>query len=315
VTNPKLKAAPGGNARRSRRSAIGRSVGLALLLPAVLFLGGCASSTSHVKELASSGVAYGSALDTLLTVTEETALDASSARALSQAQGVKTPARRVEILEGQDKAIALTLGDLEKLRAHARLLKRYFQALANLADKATDETVSKAVAGSAQALEKLGNELGSSRALTAEQKDALGKAAGLVVQGVRERAIARELEARANVIDRQLQIHQELLLALRKKLKADSESVYDIGYARDIRRPFESDTIAGARDWISQRRAYLLMDRSIDALEKAADAASRLRSAWKACVENRLDAGALADAMSQIDSAVALAETMKASRS
>lgn len=302
-----------GAGRRSLTRATRQSRRLAPLLPAVLFLWGCAS-TSHVRELASSGVAYGTALDTLLTATEETAVDASSARALSQGQGVKTPASRVEILKGQDELVERTLGDLEKLRRHARLLKRYFQALADLADSATDETASRAVAGSAEALETLGKDLGSSSTLSKEQKDAIGKAASLVVQGVRERAIARELEARANVIDRQLQIHHELLKALRDKIKDDTRSVYDLGYARDVRKPFETDQIADARDWISRRRAYLLMDRNIEALEKAGDAASRLRSAWKAWVENRFDAAALADALKQVDSAVALAATVKASR-
>jgi hypothetical protein len=290
-----------------------RILRVAPLLPAVLFLWGCAS-TGHVTELASSGVAYGTAIDTLLTATEETAVDASSARALSQGQGVKTPASRSEILKGQDDIVERTLSDLEKLRHHARLLKRYFETLASLADSATDETASKAIAGSAEALEALGKELGSSSMLSKEQKDAIGKVTTLVVQGVRERAVARELEARANVIDRQLQIHHELLNALRDKIRDDARSVHDLGYARDVRKPFESDQIADARDWISQRRSYLLMDRNIEALEKASDAASRLRSAWKAWVENRFDAAALADALKQVDSAVALAATVKASR-
>jgi len=264
--------------------------------------------------LAASGVAYGTKLDGLLTVTEETAVDASSARALSEAQRVKTPSRRVEILEGQDRLIEPTLGDLEKLRRHARLLKRYFQALADLADSATDETVARAVVGAAEALETLGKDLGSSSALSSDQKNALGKAASLVVQGVREHAIARELAARANVIDHQLQIHQELLQALRNKLKADTQSLFVIGYARDVRKQFETDQIADAKDWISQRRAYILMDRKIDALEIASDAAGRLRSAWKAYVENKFDAAALTDALKQVDSAVALAETVRRSR-
>jgi hypothetical protein len=257
-------------------------------------------------------VAYGTALDTLLTATEETAVNASSARALSQGQGVKTPASRVEILKGQDEIIERTLGDLEKLRRHSRLLKRYFEALANLADSATDEPAAKAVAGSAEALEALGKELGASSTLSKEQKDAIGKAASLVVRGVRARAIARELEARANVIDRQLQIHHELLRALRDKIRDDARSVYDLGYARDVRKPFEADQIADAREWIGRRRAYLLMDRNVEALEKASDAASRLRSAWKAWVENRFDAAALADVMKQVDSAVAMASTVNA---
>ena len=296
-----------GRGLRSRATLLG--VGVLLSVPLAW---GCASASGgHVKEVASSGVAYGTALDSLLTATEETAVDASSARALSEGRGVKTEAVRTRILEGQDKLTATTVGDLEKLRAHARLLKRYFQALADLADRAADESAAKAVAASAEALEAVGKELGASSALSSGQKDALGKATAFVVQGVRELAVARELSARASVIDLQLRIHQELLLALRDKLKADAGSVFEIGYARDIRIPFETDQIGSARDWISLRRTYLLMDRKIEALERASDAASRLRAAWKAYIENRIDAAALADALKQADSAVALAESVK----
>jgi hypothetical protein len=284
----------------------------ALLALTLAFLAsGCATSatTSRVKEVAGSGVAYGNALEGLLATTEQTAVDASSARVLSQGQGVRTTATRASILQGQDKAIEPLLSDFEKLRRHARLLKRYFQSLSELADNAADESAAKAVAGSAQALEKLGRELESSVSLTSEARDGLSKVTALVVQGVREQAIARELSARASVIDKQLAIHKELLLALRDKLKSDTRDIYELG----VKAPFESDTVRDPKDWMLHRRTYLLVDRRIEAFERASDAASRLRAAWKAYVEGKASGPSLTDLLNDVDTAVALAESGKGS--
>jgi hypothetical protein len=131
----------------------------------------------------------------------------------------------------------------------------------------------------------------------------------LVVQGVREQAIARELSARASVIDKQLAIHKELLLALRDKLKSDTRDIYELG----VKAPFESDTVRDPKDWMLQRRTYLLVDRKIEAFERASDAASRLRAAWKAYVEGKASGPSLTDLLNDVDTAVALAESGKGS--
>lgn len=238
-------------------------------------------------------------------------MDASSARALSQASGLGNATVRAGILESQDKLTASMLGEIEKLRRHARLLGRYFEALGDLADDAADQSASKAVVGSADALADLGKALAVSDQLSKAEKDALGQAAGLVVAGVRERAIARELQARADLIDLQLRIHKELLEALRGKLRADQQSVFDLGYARDVKEPFEAGQIGDSRVWIERRRGYLLMNKDLEALEKAGDVASRLRSAWRASVEGKFDAEAQRDVLKKIDEAVALAESVE----
>jgi hypothetical protein len=286
------------------------------LFSAALALGFAVScaSTSHVKELASSGAAYSTALDALLQATRESAVDASSARALSQAFGLADATVRARILESQDKLTTSMLGELERLRRHARLLGRYFEALGDLDDDGADQSASKAVVGSADALADLGKALAVSDQLSKAEKDALGQAAGLVVAGVRERAIARELQARADLIDLQLRIHKELLEALRGKLRADQQSVFDLGYARDVKEPFEAGQIGDSRAWIERRRGYLLMDKDLEALEKAGDAASRLRSAWRGSVEGKFDAEAQRDVLKKIDEAVALAESVEKAR-
>jgi hypothetical protein len=116
------------------------------------------------------------------------------------------------------------------------------------------------------------------------------------------------------LIDLQLRINQELVSALRQKLKSDLASLFVLGYARDVKGPFVKDQVTDAKSWMDQRKAYLLMDRSVDALDKAGSAASQLRTAWRACLEGRFDDAAIQDVLQDIDSALLLAESLKAAQ-
>ena len=286
-----------------------------LALLGLAFLGGCAStSDSHVKKLASSGVAYGTALDSLLVATEETAVDASSSRLVSETSGEKDATTRAQFLEAQDAIVKPQLVVFEQLREQARLLASYFQALGELADDSTDKDVGDSLVGSAKALDKLGTELGASSFLGADEQDALHQAAGIVVHGVRQHAIAVELEARGNLIDRQLRLNEALIRALTRKLKADLATLTVQGYARDVKGPFVNDKVTNTKSWMALRKQYLLTDRNVEALEKAADAATQLRAAWVACLEGRFDADAIQDALADVDAALSLTESIEAAR-
>ena len=274
---------------------------------------GCASaSDTHVKKLASSGVAYGTALDSLLVATSEAAIDASSSRLISETTGEKDARIRAEFLDAQDRIVKPQLVVFEQLREQARLLAKYFQALADLADENTDKEVSDSLVGSAKALETLGTELGASSFLNQGEQDALHQAAGIVVHGVRQHAIAVELEARGNLIDQQLRINEALLRALTKKVNADLTTVAKQGYARDVKEPLVKDEVTDTTSWMALRKQYLLGNGNVEALDKATDAAAQLRAAWRACLEGRFDAAAIQDVLKDVDSALSLTESIEA---
>jgi hypothetical protein len=282
----------------------------ASLLPALL-LGSACGSTSHARQLATAGAAYGRATDVLLRATQESAVDADSARLLSEAQGLAREERRA-LLE-KHGGVSATVADLERLRRHARLLARYFEALGRLAENDTDTEAADATGGAATALNGLGEQLTGSTLLTAGERDLLSQTARLSVEAVRRRAIDRELAARADAIDREIRIQQTLLDAVRRQLRADLESVTSLGRERDVTRPFLDNAVADPRGWITQRRGYLLAAQDTDALKNASDAASKLRIAWKAFVAGRcFDEAARAGLMADLETIVAYAETVRA---
>ena len=287
---------------------IGRlSTAASLFLPLVLC--SACGSTKHAQSLATAGAAYGRATDVLLRATQESAVDADSARLLSEAQGLAREERRA-LLE-KHAAVSATVADLERLRRHARLLARYFEALGRLAENDADKAAADATGSAATALNALGQQLTGSTLVTAAERDVLSQTARLSVEAIRRGAIDRELSARADSIDREIQIQQTLLDAIRRKLRADLESVATLGRERDVARPFVENAVADPRGWIALRRGYLLAAQDIDALKNASSAASKLRTAWKALVAGRFDETARAELMADLETMVSYAETVR----
>ena len=260
---------------------------------------GCASvRVEHAAAVGTAGAAWGRAVDALVLLAEETAVDADSARALSEAQGLAREERRT-VLE-KHAAVEDQMADFERLRKHARLLTRYFEGLKELADPAADRAADDAAARAMEGAAALGREISGSALLSASERDLLSKSAGLLVRGTREWALSRELAARAPAVAHELLVQQTLLDALRRHIRADAASLRELGRQRDVSRPYLENRIPAPPTWIAQRRLYTLPPAAGDILSDASDTASRLRSAWAALAEGRLDSGAwsalLADA-------------------
>lgn len=279
-------------------------------LSALVLCASCSATLPHAKRLASAGAAYGRATDALLAVTQQSAADADSARLLSEAQGLGREERRV-LLE-KHSAVAAAVADLERLRRHARLLTRYFEALGRLAEDDRDAAAADATATAAAALSRLGAELTGSNFLTAPERDALSETARWTVAAARRLAVGRELEARAALIDREISIQRALLDAVRRKLQSDLESAADLGRERDVVRPFLDNAVPDPRLWIAARRGYVLAAQDAGALKNASDAASKLRTSWQSFVSGRFDETARAQLMEDLEAMLAYARTLRA---
>lgn len=274
---------------------------------------GCASVRSeHAGSVGTAGAAWGRAMDALLLLAEETAVDADSSRALSEAQGLAREERRL-VLE-KHAGVEDQIADFERLRRHARLLTRYFEGLRELANRAADRAADDAAARAMEEATTLGREISGSPLLSASERDLLSKSAGLLVRGVRERALSRELASRAPAVAHELSVQQTLLDALRRHIRADAASVRELGRQRDVSRPYLENRIPDPPIWIAQRRLYLLPSAAGDILSAASDTASRLRSAWAALAEGRLDRGAWSALLADAETLVSWVRNVREAR-
>ena len=289
------------------RLGVAAACALALSLP---LCPACASvRAEHAQTVATAGMAWARAMDAVLVLAEETAVDADSARALSESEGLTRDARR-QVLD-RHEGIAALVADMERLRRHGKLLGRYFEALHGLTETDADARARDAAVQAASAATDLGKELAGSTLLTASERELLGKSTGLAVRGVREAALGRELEARGAVIGTQLELQEALLAALRRTIRVDSASLRQLAAERDVAGPFVNGSIADARGWISFRRSLVLPPATVEALADAADAASRVRTAWAALVSGRFDAAAWSSVLADADTLVALVRSVQ----
>jgi hypothetical protein len=274
---------------------------------------GCASvRTDHARTVATAGAASARAMDAVLVLAEETAVDADSARALSESGGLARDSRR-QVLERHEGITAL-VADLERLRRHTKLLGRYFDALHSLTETEGDVRAREAAAQAASAASDLGRELSGSTLLTASERELLGRSAGLAARGAREAALTRELEAHGAAIEQELALQQALLAALRRNIRVDSASLRELAAQRDVAGPFVDGAIADTRTWISNRRSVVLPGPAMESLGDAADAASRLRGAWAALVSGRFDGTAWSAVLADAEDLLALAHSVREAR-
>ncbi len=266
----------------------------------------------HAAAVGTAGAAWGRAVDALLLLAEETAVDADSARVLSEAQGLSRDERRV-VLE-KHASIENEIADIERLRRHARLLARYFDALRDLADPASDRAAEAAAARALESATALGREISGSTLLSGAERDLLSKSSGLLVRGVRERALSRELDARSEAVGHELAVQQALLDALRRHIRADAASLKDLGRQREVSRPFLENRIVEPSAWIAERRLYTLPPPAADLLSDASDTASRLRTGWAALSEGRLDGAAWAALLADADTLTSWVRAVREAR-
>jgi hypothetical protein len=280
-------------------------VGVLIML---LTVGGCIS-ISHVERLSAAGATYGASIDTLLCVAEENAVNADSERLLSQGKGISVTDRKK--IYTDHEGIYAVIETLERLRQHARLLQRYFNALNALATTDAPARAQNAVQGAAAALNDVGQQLYKSPLLQPAQQDALGQLAGLVVKTVQRHDIAKELKARADIIEQQLRIQKEVTRAVAKKLTADLQSIATLGIQREVISPYVKGTITNESKWIQQRKTYVLAKAGVDALSSAEHAAAKLQQAWVAVINREFDELAFHDLLKDIEALVSLAETAR----
>jgi hypothetical protein len=286
------------------------------LVPAVLGFVLCSACASvrvrHAKDAGTAGGEWAKAADAVLRVAEETAVDADSARLLSEAQGLPKESRR-EVLE-KHAAVSTVVADLERLRRHARLLGRYFDRLHDLSDGAADSSVEDATSKAADAVVTLGSEVSGSKLLTAAERDAISRTARLAARAGREAALSRELAARGDVIAKELELERAALDAVRRTIRADAATLRELGLARDVVRPYLENAVGDPSGWIAARRTFVLPADPSEALATASDAASRLKSAWAALVEGRFDAAAWSTVVADAGEVIAYVKLLQEAR-
>jgi hypothetical protein len=286
--------------RRSRgRWPARRRLAVTVVATAALSAG-CISSAPYVR-VATAGTAYAGAVEKLATTGEALAVDASSARLLQDDALAGVDLATLGRFDDED---ARRLAVLARLQTHARLLRRYFSLIGDLAAGRGGTGAAAAVAGVASALEGAGDALrhdlgGASVAASTEPvKAAAGRCGARVARD--------EIKVRAATLRRELVTEGELLAALSAAMRHDADLLAASRRQRLVVDPLlAAEPVADPERWMADRRTLLELKPRVDSLGAASRAARTLATALDGLGAGRLD-------LDRIDEVIADAETIDA---
>lgn len=264
---------------------------------------GCNTPTrSEFSSFAQAGTSYAVAVDKLLVAAATAQVDYSSWALIHEK---KTAAVNDKIYNTQNTADVNHVKKIGRLRQHAHLLGQYFGLLESLATSDSPERTQKAVGGVVAQLINLKKEL--SPAATALPE--IGKAAAdLKIRT----ALRDELISRHKIIREQLEIQEQLLEQLARKIEDAVGSSMKAQEETLVIKPIIShEEIKDPAKWVSNRRRILLTPMTIEELKSASRAAKELREAFEGLLSGEITTGRIGALITDIEGLLSIAETIK----
>ena len=288
-----------------------------IIVAAAISVSAC-SSTANInrhKAFAELGRTYEGAVLDVISQAERSNIDADSQRLMTSRPGLMSDSatRRQSILAANG-AVLETSRTYARLKRQVNLLNDYFTALGALASFDGDSAIGESAGNVVTALQALSPSLEGATIGNATPASLIGSATTLVVTGIRSRRLAEELRRNGAVIDRQLALQSALLDLLAEQIRRDQAVLSNRQMLDDVVRPYAADgDLPG--DW-TERRRTLLLEQAVAAApaEQAAALSRRLRLAFVALAEGRMEPGELADYAADLGRLVSLIEEVRGPR-
>lgn len=257
-----------------------------LILPA---LTGCATTqVDRYSQFASAGQGYTQAMDTLLTNASELLINADSYQLeAARAQGPVTAG----LLREHDEKLRKPLRDIRLVQAQTNTLGAYFQALVNAVNSAEGapaqftqhlDNLAGSVNGLVQAVGSTGlfqPEVAAVEKSSAAVQTIADDVGTLVVKGVEDRRLKKELESQKAVIAQALLQQQRAMTSI-SVLMDQAQAVIDaVTYQQNVEQPFVSSGPLPTT-WMSTRVQDLTSLGLPAAVQSARSAAATLYLAW-----------------------------------
>jgi hypothetical protein len=193
---------------------------------------------------------------------------------------------------------------LRDLRRHGRVLQRYFQALAAIAESKAPEAAAAAAGETFTALSSLSTTLKSSQAGAV-----VPPLTKLVVGSFKVRALENELKQRADAIAAEIKLQEVLFQIVGDTLRTDLRVQLNTMETGQVIAPFAADA-ALPSSWGTTRETFLKASASAESADAAARAAAAMQEAFTALVQNRFDHAAFNSLLDDIGEVLSIAEQL-----
>ena len=275
----------------------------------LLLLAGCTATQriNQFERFADAGKAYTDAMLALSDEAGKVAVDANSELLLDIREDLGSEDEKTNAYKTHTESLQAFLAELNLLRDHTLLLKRYFDALAGLAASDAPAQVAKNASDVASELQALHSKLAAAKIGDASVSDFMGGAVPLTVAAFQQKALERELRQNAATIERELEVQKAFLQALAEGMRDDLLTIARLRGVHDLARPYIRDARLPA-SWKKDRQQVLLTSLAVASAENAADAAEELKETFLALVERRVGAAEFDALFDDIDAMLDLIE-------
>ena len=223
---------------------------------------------------------------------------------------IAEPARSDEKSDVKEKGLEASLGValkvrmeiLRDLRRHGRVLQRYFEALANIADSKAPQSAATAAESAFSQLADLSTAIKNS-----PLKLAIPAVTKLIVGSFKVRILENELKLRADAVAAELALQQAAFKVIGEQLATDLGVQLNRFETSQVIRPFVADAPLPG-DWAASREQFLKAGAAASSADAAARAAGSLREAFAAVVANRFDQSAFNSLLEDIGEVLTIAE-------
>lgn len=263
---------------------------------------------ANYAQFAKAGTAYVAALDPLLIAAGNVRVNATSEKLLADRAIGKVEVKDCEEARASDQMI---LTALDGLRAHARLLAGYFQAIDDLASTDAPTRAKEAMQGVVNSLQEFGGKLRECPLLPQ-----LPQITEIVVDARIRAALSKELKAREKTIRTEL-ITQELLLeSLSKRIAEHLKVSREAQNTRLVVRPLTSDNAEWVKDndkcnqWVADRRSILRAETTVGELARASKSMKAVREAFEDLVSGKLTLARIRALLDDINTFLAVVQAI-----
>ena len=244
----------------------------------------CGASLEEYQKFAKSGQEYATALDSLLVISGDYFVDASSENLIAndlQDQD-RDSSNYAETTKEDDEWLTL----IAEMRQHNHLLKEYFFALEDLATSTAPQEARKATDNIFKQLNSISNIIQANPRVGSIPVPSISE---IILSQKIKGELRKELEARKEAIYREIAIQEALLKLLTSQIKTDLKDIQNLKDERSVLPAFAAEQpIEKPDDWIIRRRQIRTMTLSVQGLDDATKATESFKESFKLLLEDRL---------------------------
>jgi hypothetical protein len=209
------------------------------------------------------------------------------------------------------------LQSMDGIKANARLIKEFFVTLRALATSDADVAVGESLTGLVGQIDGLAGQLSKEGGFIKSQgeKDAIERilktGASFAVKAAQNAAVQDVLERYGAAVKKALAVQEAYVAALRQWVEADGTSLLRLKEKEAVIDPYAGSGSLPS-DWPARRLAALRATADLAAIAEAETAARRVKQAFDALAEDRLDIGYVQAIVEQLGKIVSVAEDLEA---